>query len=168
MPNNSFIVMGQAGPIDLLRGRVWERRRTHTVTIVPKYHPLCVQTGRAANCGTMSLWLYCFFNECCFLHESAAACSPRLSLIISACLYRSGLSPVRSAHVHLPSTAISSSSGYPGYVCVHIGMNCAQNARGPCLFYLVWRVVALQNKRAQVEAFLCEWASLFIFIGVWK
>lgn len=26
MPNNSFIVMGQAGPIDLLRGRVWERR----------------------------------------------------------------------------------------------------------------------------------------------
>lgn len=40
--------MGQEGPTDPQRGAVSECRRSHAVTIVPKYHPLCVQTDPAA------------------------------------------------------------------------------------------------------------------------
>lgn len=160
--------MGQVGPLDLQRGKVWECRRVdrpHTGTIVSKYHQLSVQTETAANCGSISSWVYCLVNECFFSMSQPWMCSPQLSLIVSLCFYRSGLSPMRSPRIHLPSIDISI-SGYPVCVCVLGWIVC--RALAPCLFYLVWRVVALQNKRPQVEALLCKWALLFIFISVWK
>lgn len=48
MPNNRAVVMGQEGPTDPLKGVVAECRRSHAVSIVLKYHPLCVQTDPAA------------------------------------------------------------------------------------------------------------------------
>lgn len=121
--------MGQVGPLDLQRGKVWECRRVdrpHTGTIVSKYHQLSVQTETAANCGSISSWVYCLVNECFFSMSQPWMCSPQLSLIVSLCFYRLDLSPMRSPRIHLPSIDISI-SGYPVCVCVCVGMNCVQS-----------------------------------------
>lgn len=148
--NNRFTLMGQAGPPDLQRGEVWECRRLdrpHTVTFVSKCQPLRGHTEIAANSGSISFWDYCLVNECGLfsLWVSPALSFPRV-FIDRAYL------PARSACTHLPAIDISS-NGYP--VCVCWDELCACRVLGPCLFYLVWRVVALENKRPRVEALLC-------------
>lgn len=51
----------------------------------------------ASNLGSISSWAYCLVDECLF------------SMSEPSCVYRSGLSPARSPHIHLPS--IDTSSG---------------------------------------------------------
>lgn len=52
------------------------------------------------------------------------------------------------------------------YVCAHTHGGAKYPA--PCLLYLVWRVVVLQNKRPWVEALFLEWAVVFIYIWVYR
>lgn len=83
-----------------------------------------MRTEMAAICGSISLWLYCLVNECCFLHESVMLCSPQHSLIISLCFYWSGLSPVRSPCIS-PAFYRYQQQWSPVFVCA--GMNCVQS-----------------------------------------
>lgn len=120
--------MGQVGPLDLQRGKVWECRRVdrpHTGTIVSKYHQLSVQTETAANCGSISSWVYCLVNECFFLHESAVdvftSAQPYCFLVFLSIGLISHEEPSHSPafyryqHQWLPC------------VCVCVGMNCVQS-----------------------------------------
>lgn len=172
MSNNSFIVMGQAGPIDLLRGRVWERRSVDGPIPWPLSlnitHCVCKREGPLTvapfHYGSIVSLTNVFFStsQPRRVHLDLALSFPCVCIDWAYLLWGA---LTFTCLPQLPAAAVVTQGAC---VCVHIGMNCVQNTRGPCLFYLVWRVVVLQNKRAQVEALLCEWASQFIFISVWK
>lgn len=127
--NNSFILMGQAGPCDLQRGKVRDCRRVdrpHTVTIVSKCHQLRGQTEIAANYGSISSWDYCLVNECSLFFPMSQPWCVRLSSALSfpRVFIDWASLPVRSARTHLPSIDITS-NGYP--VCVLGWIVCVQS-----------------------------------------
>lgn len=107
----------------------------------------------AAQCVIFSSWE--FFVLVTNVSNSTVLYSPDLILILSSRFIDRAYLAARTACTHRFFIDIGS-SGYP--LCT-----CARGASGPCLFYLVGRVVVLQNKRPEVNALLCEWALLYLY-----
>lgn len=107
------------------------------------------QTEIAANSGSISSRDYCLVNECFLLSPVSQPWCVHLCWGLSfprVFIDRSYLP--REEPPHSPAFYRYQQQWLP---CMCVGMNCVQRVPGPCLFYLVWRVVALQNKRPRVE-----------------